>query len=154
MEIRPANPSDLEAVAKIEKTSILQPWSMRCFAEALQSPNVIFLVAEEEDAEAEQNRTVVGYCVLYIASDEGEIPSIAVKKEFRRRGIAKKLLLDAAKHAGEKGVKTIFLEVRKSNLTAKGLYEDVGFQTDGERSRFYQNPVEDAWVMHWELDKR
>lgn len=154
MKIRPAKRSDLAAVAKIEEESIPQPWSIQGFAEALQSSGVIFLVAEEEKvSEPEENISVVGYCVLYTASDEGEMPSIAVKEQFRRRGIAKMLLQSAAKKAEERGVRKIFLEVRKSNLAAKRLYENVGFQTGGERPHFYRDPVEDAWVMCRDLNK-
>lgn len=167
MEIRPAEPSDLAEVAEIEAASIPQPWSLKSFSEALRSPNVIFLVAEKSGTEEtvetgssaaeevpEENgmKKIVGYCVLYTASDEGEIPAIAVEKKYRRRGIARELLRKAAALAEQKNVRRIFLEVRESNRAAKSLYESAGFLTDGKRPRFYAEPVEDAWIMHQDLE--
>ena len=79
--IRKARKEDLEAVAEIERRSIPDPWSRKGFAEALGRPEVIFLVAEKEA----ERRKIAGYCVLYTAADEGEIPTIAVDFGSRRR---------------------------------------------------------------------
>ena len=46
-----------------------------------------------------------------------------------------------------RGVKHVYLEVRKGNLAAQKLYEHCGFLCVGMRKNFYQKPVEDALVM-------
>lgn len=149
MEIRRTIRSDLEDIARIEQVSVRQPWSLQSFSEALDAAGVIFLTALEQKKGS--GRQIAGYCVLYTAADEGEIPAIAVEKDLRRRGIAGQLLQAAAQQAVEHGIGRIFLEVRKSNQAARGLYEKAGFVTDGIRPRFYQDPEEDAVIMHWDL---
>jgi ABC-2 type transport system ATP-binding protein len=39
------------------------------------------------------------------------------------------------------------LEVRRSNLAALRLYEDLGFEVAGVRKRYYTNPEEDALIL-------
>ncbi|MBQ8004692.1 MAG: GNAT family N-acetyltransferase [Clostridia bacterium] len=46
-----------------------------------------------------------------------------------------------------KGLSSIALEVRVSNLAAISLYEGLGFEIAGKRLRFYRTPPEDAYVM-------
>ena len=141
------SPEDLEAVAEIERRSIPDPWSRKGFAEALGRPEVLFLVAEKEA----ERRKIAGYCVLYTAADEGEIPTIAVDAGSRRRGIAAKLLRAVFAGAKERGVKRIYLEARQSNAGALALYSSCGFVVDGKRPGFYSNPTEDAVLLHREL---
>lgn len=145
--IRKARKEDLEAVAEIERRSIPDPWSRKGFAEALGRPEVLFLVAEKEA----ERRKIAGYCVLYTAADEGEIPTIAVDAGSRRRGIAAKLLRAVFAGAKERGVKRIYLEARQSNAGALALYSSCGFVVDGKRPGFYSNPTEDAVLLHREL---
>ena len=45
----------------------------------------------------------------------------------------------------------IFLEVRKSNAPAIGLYEKCGFEKIGERKNFYDTPKEDAVLYKFEI---
>ena len=54
--------------------------------------------------------------------------------------------------AGE-GVRRATLEVRRSNLAALGLYEDLGFEVAGVRKRCYTNPEEDALIL-WRETRR
>ena len=45
------------------------------------------------------------------------------------------------------GARRATLEVRRSNLTALGLYERLGFAIAGTRKNYYANPVEDALIL-------
>ena len=47
----------------------------------------------------------------------------------------------------EANICRLVLEVRFSNTAAMKLYESCGFAIAGTRKRFYERPVEDAWVM-------
>ena len=66
--------------------------------------------------------------------------------------MGRKLLENCAFRAKAAGVNKLYLEVRESNLAARALYEAVGFVTDGTRPGFYQDPREDAKIMHWDLE--
>ncbi len=81
------------------------------------------------------------------------VVSIAVREPYRRRGIAKALMLDAM----NKGVAVYeatecYLEVRVGNDPAVKLYEDLKF-TKTKRNYGYYLDGEDAWVMSTPLAK-
>jgi len=46
-----------------------------------------------------------------------------------------------------RGVRTVYLEVRASNASARQLYESLGFGEVARRARYYRRPVEDAVVL-------
>lgn len=130
----------MEQVAAIEAASFSRPWSKQAFEDSMKLPNYIFLVGEI-------NGEVLGYCGLVCTDTDGNITSIAVKKELRNKGIGYvilKAMVDAAK---EKGLIGMTLEVRKSNEPAIKLYEQAGFNNAGVRKDFYVAPKEDAVIM-------
>jgi ribosomal-protein-alanine acetyltransferase len=90
---------------------------------------------------AEMGGFVVGFLCSREMAGEVEILNVAVSPDFRRRGIATKLLASLRSH------ETVFLEVRESNFRARKLYESSGFQTVSRRRKYYSNPDEDGLVM-------
>jgi [ribosomal protein S18]-alanine N-acetyltransferase len=50
-------------------------------------------------------------------------------------------------------VGAILLEVRKSNLAARGLYEKQGFREVGRRRTYYADPEEDAILYALRFDR-
>jgi ribosomal protein S18 acetylase RimI-like enzyme len=49
------------------------------------------------------------------------------------------------------GAQRVFLEVRRSNAAAIGLYERSGFRPVGVRRGYYASPREDALTMALEV---
>lgn len=137
--IRLMKPEDIAQVSSIEAAVFSQPWSSLGFSQALSLENTLFLVAEEEEIE--------GYLGMYLAADEGEITNVAVRKESRRKHLGEQLLARAVEVAQERGIRSYYLEVRKSNEAAIRLYEKFGFAVTGTRKGFYDKPKEDAYVM-------
>ncbi len=80
---------------------------------------------------------------LQIFSGEGYVTNVAVLPEYRRRGIAQRLIFAEF----ENEMDFITLEVRKSNTPAIRLYEKAGFENVGIRPHFYTSPDEDAVIM-------
>ena len=78
---------------------------------------------------------------------EGELLRIALRPEYRGRGLAKKLMDQLVEYSIHNSVKSLFLEVRNSNGTARNLYSSYGFIETGIRKNYYKNPQEDAVVM-------
>ncbi len=76
---------------------------------------------------------------------EREILNLAVDPAQRRRGVARRLL------KVELSRKEIhwFLEVRESNVAARGFYESLGFRAVGRRQNYYDGPPEGAIVMRF-----
>lgn len=90
---------------------------------------------------------VVGYVVtMDVDKFTGKIVSIAVRKEFRRRGIGEALLRKAIERLRAKGKIKIALEVRISNIPAQELYKKLGFKIVGTIPGYYSDG-EDAYYM-------
>jgi ribosomal-protein-alanine N-acetyltransferase len=61
------------------------------------------------------------------------------------------MLAHCLAHAGTRGVKWAYLEVRRSNLQALSLYAKHGFKPVGLRRGYYTDTREDAIVMALEM---
>lgn len=82
----------------------------------------------------------------YSAVGEGDITSVAVSPEYRRRGLAARLIGEFERLLPA-DTESIFLEVRESNSGAIALYEKCGFERLSVRKNFYVQPRENAVVM-------
>ena len=140
-EIRILKSEDLEQIAEIERLCFGEPWSENSLELLLRDGN--FGVAAIEEGR------VVGYVGVISAPPEGEITNVATHPDFRRRGIGEGILEALKREAGDRGIESLYLEVRRSNEPARGLYEKMGFAVIGERKGFYKNPKEDAVLMAW-----
>lgn len=138
--LRAARASDVDAMAEIERLVFSDPWPPSAFADLLLASHATMTVAIRESA-------VVGYCVLLVAADEGEIANIATAPSARRRGIAGRLLDHALAAAQHLGAVSVYLEVRASNDSARALYASRAFAPVGRRRAYYRNPLEDALVL-------
>jgi ribosomal-protein-alanine N-acetyltransferase len=94
-----------------------------------------------------------GFLIGRIAGDEFEILNLAVAREFRRSGIASKLLECSLEFARLGGSQRVYLEVRASNEPAVGFYTRHGFAKCGRRVRYYRNPEEDALLFFRNIDR-
>jgi ribosomal-protein-alanine N-acetyltransferase len=146
--IRGACSDDLDTIAALEASTFSQPWSRQSFADLAATPFARILVA------ASAAGAVVGYAVVYFASDQSELANLAVAVTHRGQGIGRRLLDGAISEAMAHGATAMFLEVRASNAAAQRLYESAGFEQVGVRRRYYQQPVEDALVLRAELRSR
>lgn len=126
----------IEDIAAIEKACFQHPWSADGLREELGRG--LFLAAVEDGV-------TVGYVGCQTVLDEGYITNVAVLPEFRRRGIAERLLGALLQQA--EGLSFVTLEVRESNQPAIALYEKMGFSRVGIRKGFYTEPTEDAVLM-------
>lgn len=130
--IRPMSPGDVDEILEIEKKSFKMPWSKAAFLAELANPFSYKFVAVED-------KRVVGYIVLWDYNVAFHIANIAVHPERRRRGIGSMLLKKALELAKEMGIKSIYLEVRESNVAAQKLYEKFGFYRIGLKRNYYRD---------------
>jgi ribosomal-protein-alanine N-acetyltransferase len=96
---------------------------------------------------AETTDYIAGYVGLWLMVDEAHIVAIAVREEYRRRGLGELLLADAIDLALESNLEVVTLEVRRSNAPAQSLYEKYRFLKVGVRRRYYSDNGEDALIM-------
>lgn len=139
--IRAATPDDIAEMAAIEQQCFSDPWPPSGFEELMRQPYALMMVATGKAA------AVCGYCVLLHGGGEGEIANLAVAPKFRRRGVAAALLDDGLGTANTLGLLSVYLEVRVSNESARGLYASRGFAPVGRRRAYYREPLEDALVL-------
>lgn len=130
IEISFAEEKDIEKIADIEEKNIADnKISQQDFQKYLANESYEIFVAKA-------NENVVGFILLEV-TDEINIYSIAVEKEYRNIGLASKLVERAKELAREKNIDTISLEVNEKNLRAYLLYEKLGFQFRRERKNYY-----------------
>jgi [ribosomal protein S18]-alanine N-acetyltransferase len=87
---------------------------------------------------------VEGFLVARCIGKEWELENVVVTPQKRRNGFATCLLAEFIQVTRREGAKSVFLEVRESNLPARALYEKAGFAAIGKRSSYYRDPEENA----------
>jgi len=140
MQIRKMTMEDLQQVCAIENETFSDPWSEEDFRNSLQEANNAYLLAELDGV-------IAGYCGYWGIAGEGYIYNVAVKQEFRRRGLGYQMLKTLIDESADRGITSFTLEVRASNEPAIRLYESLGFESAGLRKDFYRKPKEDAVIM-------
>jgi ribosomal-protein-alanine N-acetyltransferase len=95
----------------------------------------------------ESDHRIVGMIVAWLLVDEAHIATIATHPEFRRQGVARKLLTYALRSMSKEGAVSSFLEVRETNLAAQEMYRALGYEAAGRRKRYYKDTDEDAILM-------
>jgi ribosomal protein S18 acetylase RimI-like enzyme len=84
--------------------------------------------------------------VLLNADGAAHLTTIGVAPEHRRRGLAARLLSHLEEVLRIKGVSTIVLELRVSNLAAKSLYTEAGYSLVNRLTKYYSDG-EDCFLM-------
>ena len=161
---------DLQDVAAMEQMMFSDAWSLDSLTDSVRYPynhillistegDIRPLVSEEDVADSfvvgEEEQRTAGYLIYADPSDEAELHRIAVLPEYRRHGLARKLMAELLLRtghvpAGEQknpDVKPIFLEVRAGNTAAIALYLANHFREIDRRKNYYHEPDEDAVVM-------
>ena len=141
IRIVPMNADHLEDLERLERICFSRPWSKRMLGEELENQCAAFLVAEDE------NGTVLGYAGLLVMLDEGYITNVAVFPEYRRLGVAAKIIDVYMNFAAANDLAFLTLEVRPSNAAAIALYRRFGFEEVGRRKNYYDLPKEDALIL-------
>jgi ribosomal-protein-alanine N-acetyltransferase len=144
-EIRQMLVTDLDEVIVIEKEVFLFPWTRGNFGDSISSGYHCYVL--------ELGGHIFGYGVMTIGLDEAHLLTLSVTAGWQQEGWGEKLLQHFICLAKEHHARSVFLEVRKSNLGAARLYERIGFTRIATRTGYYpaMGGREDAIVMELTL---
>lgn len=139
--IRRMTRSDLPVIVEMESRLQPRPWSEGVLTDEIERSDRRYLVAEEG--------VVCGYAGVMVVGDEAHVTNILVEPDYRRRGIARRLMEALRQEAIDAGARHMTLEVRLSNDAARSLYSSLGMAPVGIRPRYYGD--EDALIF-WAHD--
>ena len=134
----------LSELAELEILSFSEPWSRESLA-ILTRDGGFGVVAVFQGQ-------VLAYGGMTFVLDEGSITNIATHPDRRNQGLGHLVLRALLSEAKNRGLRTVFLEVRPTNLPALALYRAEGFEEVGRRKNFYRHPTEDAILMEWKIE--
>lgn len=137
MEIIKLSTEYIKAVADIESACFSSPWDEAALEAELKNDCSHLYVAIDKNKAA-------GYAAVYCVCGEADIARVAVPPEYRRQGIATRLLLKCFE---DNKANCVFLDVRESNIAAISLYKSLGFEQIGVRKNYYSDPTENAILM-------
>jgi len=158
---------DVPTVSAVELEVFTMPWSSTAFEYELRhNPSSRYLVLRYLPWRREhvsdgalplrvrrmlkpshEDLSLLGYGGFWMMVDEAHICTLAVRPQWRGRGLGELLLLSLVEQAIERQAAVVTLEVRVSNLRAQNLYKKYGFAVVGERKRYYSDNQEDALIM-------
>lgn len=124
MIIREAKARDIDACLEIEASQMDTTFSEQDYLNSMDNPDVIFLVAGQDDE-------VVGYTLGFVVptkNAEAMIHSTMVHKAYSRRGVGSRLVEKFLDVAFGRGVKKVFAEVEEG---PDRFYEKCGFKKVG-----------------------
>ena len=153
ISVTPAASGVMAELHKLIFPPAAQSWDQKAFLDLLSMPGASAWLAVDCPGE---DQVPVGLALVRFAAQEGEIITIGVLPEFRRHGIAQKLLQTIIDRAEELGA-DLLLEVASLNNEALKLYCKNGFEDVGRRRNYYQragSTADDALVLKRELPKR
>ena len=138
--------SHVDAIAELEKVCFNDPWSVNAITSELNNPLSLWVVAMDGEK-------LVGYVGSQSVMGWADMMNIAVAPDFRRMGVAAKLIDELVDRLKANQVNCLTLEVRASNEPAIALYQKFGFEQVGRRPNYYRNPKEDALILRkeWEV---
>ena len=126
---------------EIELEVFPTPWSYKSLSQDVCSHEIAYYIV------GLVGDKVVSYAGFWFVLDEAHITNVAVRPEYRRQGIGRKMMDILLAEARKRDIVTISLEVRVSNKAARELYKGLGFSVAGLRRGYYSDNDEDALLM-------
>ena len=135
---------DFLELENLESATHLSYWGADNYSRFLQQPEYF---ARKAVSNRDTEVRLLGFFLARSVLENLEILKIGVYPQFQGQGIGSCLLAAALSGGAQRGCLRCFLEVRKSNVVAIEFYLNHGFKMAGARVNYYNDPVEDAWIM-------
>ena len=138
-------PQDAAELEELEGLTNLCYWGMEHYKRFLQQSE--YFGCKAAAAIRSDGNRMVGFFFARAILENLELLKIGVYPDFQRLGVGALLLQAAFVEGLRRGCLRCFLEVRKSNEGAIQFYYGHQFRIAGERTNYYTEPLEDAWIM-------
>ena len=160
VRVRDAERADLLAVHRIERASFPSPWPMAAFERHLTSPAFLVAVDENGDEAGDNDEdlasetidaaSVLGFVVADLVPNHGRplghVKDLAVHPDRRGEGVGSTLLDRSLAVLRGESARSVKLEVRVGNESARSLYDAFEFEPLRRVPRYYDDG-EDAIIM-------
>lgn len=133
-ELRPIGDDDVTDVVSIDGACFDDLWRF-------SAGDVRRVLAGVSGFVAVQNGASIGYTMVSTAREAGTVGRLAVRPEFRNRGVGSTLLAAGLDWLREAGAKEVTLCTQRDNMQSRRLYRRFGFE---------QLPDE-LWIMQKDL---
>jgi ribosomal-protein-alanine N-acetyltransferase len=142
MIFREANLEDAEELKRLDEL---------CFSRQVQYDELQFLYyitdSDIHSLVIDHNKRLIGFIIYSTdkTAQTANIVTLDIHPDFRRKGLATKLLDTAESQLDKIRTKTITLQVSVNNMPAQNFYKAKGYEIQSVINDYY--PSEDAYVM-------
>jgi [ribosomal protein S18]-alanine N-acetyltransferase len=138
----PAMQDDLDRIMNVMECAFApeygEAWNRRQVSDSLAlGTNRYCLITPEGSFRPIDDQATAGFTLSRGLFDEEELLLFAIAPSYRGRGLGRKLLCHCIDQARARGVRRMFLEMRKDN-PAGMLYASEGFRIVGVRPQYYR----------------
>ncbi len=142
--ISPAMQDDLDRIMGVMECAFApeygEAWNRRQVSDALVLTSTRYcLISPDGSFRPANNDATAGFSLSRGLFDEEELLLFAIAPTYRRQGLGRMLLCQCIEQARARGVRRMFLEMRKDN-PAGMLYAALGFRIVGVRPQYYRLP--------------
>ena len=112
------------------------PGPARCTSGSSRTPTCRFYTSSGRRGEG-----VVAFCSFWLVLDEIHINNLAVRDDFRGRGVGTSLLEHVIQAGASRGAERATLEVRRSNAPARPAVRASRLRSGGDPAELLRQPV-------------
>ena len=137
--IRDVSERDLDEIYRLEKEIFgLEGYSKSLIKFLIFFSNYFKVACKDSE--------IIGYLCGEVRGNMGHIITIGVKKNYRRRKIGSRLIMDFINYLKMNNIHSVYLEVSVNNHAAIKFYEKIGFKIKDRIPRYYRDGS-DAYIM-------
>ncbi len=143
MIVRNVIADDIYRIIELEYQNFDYPYPPEIVNFLFESYRDTFLVVEKDGE-------VIGFVIGIVQKKEGHILVIAIRDDFKRKGVGTFLMKKLIDIYKKKGITRLKLEVRASNIAAISMYKNLGFKITNRLKHYYENG-EDGLLLRREM---
>ncbi len=135
LTLRLATAADTAPIAAMSRelieTGLPWTWTPERVARNLAHPETLVLTARE-------GAVLAGFAIMQFGEERAHLSLLAVRPDYRRQGVARRMLDWLSASALTAGIANIHLELREANLDARRFYLKLGFAEAARVPGYYR----------------